>query len=84
MRSVKLGNMAGFGHEGGIDLRRRKRREAAEQIVALAQHLPDPDRQLLEAVFGDGQSVSQVAGSSPSSSWPDANYWTVGHYRIEV
>lgn len=52
----------------GNDLRRRRRRELAEQIVRRADWLPREDKSILQAIYEDGRSVTEVAvlrGDSP-------------------
>jgi hypothetical protein len=44
-----------------LDLRRGVRREEAEVLVRRAAALPEPDRRLVEAVFRDQLTVSQLA-----------------------
>ena len=44
----------------GIDRRRRVRRELANTLVDRAKWLPQPDRALVEAVFGDGKSIAEI------------------------
>ena len=44
-----------------IDLRRRRRRDVAEQIVHRARWSLPEDRAVLGAIFADGLSASQVA-----------------------
>ena len=39
----------------------RQRREAAERLLTLAEHLPTEDRLLIEQVYRHGLSVAQVA-----------------------
>lgn len=46
---------------GGVDLRRALRRDLAERLVLRAEHLPPDERALVEAVFRDGRSVSEIA-----------------------
>lgn len=43
------------------DLRRRHGREAAEAIVSRAVWLPDAERHLVQAIFGEGKSVLDLA-----------------------
>jgi len=43
------------------DLRRRRKREQVEQILARASWLPESDRAVLEAVFREGKTVAEVA-----------------------
>jgi len=44
-----------------IDLRKRVRRETADRLVALAAHLPTPDRLLVEAVFREQRTLAELA-----------------------
>ncbi len=50
-----------MGHSPPADLRLRRRRDAAETIVARASVLADEDRGLLEAVYDKGHTVQDVA-----------------------
>lgn len=50
-----------FEPDEAADLRRRRKREQIEQILARAAWLPDSDRAVLEAVFGEGKTVTEVA-----------------------
>jgi DNA-directed RNA polymerase specialized sigma24 family protein len=43
------------------DLRRKRSRALVDQLVEYAQWLAPPDRVLIEAVYRDGRSVSDVA-----------------------
>lgn len=43
------------------DLRRHRRRQLIQALLDRAQHLPDADRDLLEAVYRDGASLSHLA-----------------------
>jgi len=58
MRS--LGESAGRKN-ASADLRRRWGREQAERLVDRASALPDPDRVLVELVFREGKSMSDIA-----------------------
>ena len=49
-------------------MRRTKARCEPEQIVRLAQALPDEDRLLLERRYGDGVSISELARRSRRSA----------------
>ncbi len=50
-----------LGHSPAADLRLRRRRDAAETIVARASVLAKEDRGLLEAVYDKGHTVQEVA-----------------------
>lgn len=43
------------------DLRRRSKADIADRILARADHLPDPDRALLHALYRDGKSAKELA-----------------------
>jgi len=47
-----------------LDQRREQRNRAAEQILAHAQHLAQADRELVEQVYEQGQSVRRIARMS--------------------
>lgn len=50
------------------DLRRRRRRDLVERLVDRAQWLPAEDRTLVESVYQDGRTVSDLAsllGANP-------------------
>lgn len=49
---------------GGVDLRRLRVREWAEELVARANHLPGPDRALIYAVYDTGLPISQIAAKN--------------------
>jgi len=44
-----------------LDLRRGFRRDLAETLVERAAHLPAHDRMLVEAVFREGRSISELS-----------------------
>lgn len=43
------------------DLRRKRQRKLIEALLSRAEHLPEADRTLLEAVYRDGASLTDVA-----------------------
>lgn len=45
----------------------RERREEAERILRLAEHLSSGDRELLKQVYGEGRSVAEVARLSQAN-----------------
>ncbi len=54
-------NMDASAVETAADLRRQRKREMIESIVARAEHLPAGDRELLYLLFRDGKKVTDVA-----------------------
>jgi DNA-directed RNA polymerase specialized sigma24 family protein len=50
-----------FDPDAATDHRRKAAREPAERILARAEFLPPEERQLIEAVYGDGWTIRRVA-----------------------
>ena len=50
-----------FDPAEAADLRRRRRRETVELILNRSAYLPDRDRLLIEGVFGEGHSVTELS-----------------------